>query len=45
MYYILDLRTAPPTEIPDLVFETEFEACDWINLNGDATIYTFTKRD
>jgi hypothetical protein len=44
MYHILDLRTEPPTEVPNLVFQTELEACEWINQNGNATIYTIIKK-
>lgn len=40
MYYILDLRTDPPTEVPNLSFQNEYDACDWINQNGNAVIYT-----
>jgi hypothetical protein len=40
MYYILDLRTDLPSKIEGLEFYTEQEALNWINENGDATIYT-----
>jgi hypothetical protein len=44
MYYIINLTTNPPTEIPNLVFEIENDACDWVNQNGDATEYTIIKK-
>jgi hypothetical protein len=43
MYYIIDLRQDPPIRVPDLVLQTEKECCDWIDENGDASIYTFEK--
>jgi hypothetical protein len=43
MYYILDLTQNPPTIIPDLSFQLEDEACEWISINGNATMYTIVK--
>jgi hypothetical protein len=43
MYHILDLRENPPIIIPDITFETEQECIEWIDNNGDATIYTIEK--
>ena len=45
MYYIIDLQQNPPVRIPNLVFTTEQDACDWININGDAVKYTIEKID
>ena len=45
MYYILNLQINPPMKEPDLVFETEQEACDWIDNNGDAVKYTILKEN
>ena len=43
MYYIINLLINPPIKVPDLAFESEDEACDWINNNGDAVKYTIVK--
>ncbi len=43
MYYIIDLRQDPPQRVPDIQLETPEECCDWIDLNGDASIYTFSE--
>jgi hypothetical protein len=46
MYKILDLRQDPPTQILDLVFDTEEAACKWIDENGAdqaAVIYSPVK--
>lgn len=43
MYYIIDLTTVPQTILPNLEFNTEKEAIDWIGKNGDATIYSISK--
>lgn len=40
MYYILDLRQNPPARLPGIAFETSEECTEWIDQNGDATIYT-----
>lgn len=40
MYYIVDLRYDPPERVQDLQFETPEECCEWIDLNGDVSIYT-----
>lgn len=40
MYYIIDLRNFPPTLIQNLEFNNFDDACDWINQNGDATIFS-----
>lgn len=39
MYYIIDLRKDPPERVPDVQFETQEECCNWIDENGDASIY------
>jgi hypothetical protein len=44
MYYIIDLETNPPQEVPNLSFETENQACDWINQNGNAIIYSIIEK-
>lgn len=43
MYYILDLQQNPPVKLPNISFNTEFEACEWIGTNGDAVKYTIIK--
>ena len=40
MYYVIDLRLDPPERVPDVFFETTEECCEWIDQNGDASIYT-----
>jgi hypothetical protein len=40
MYYVIDLRQDPPQRVPDVKFETLKECCEWIDLNGDVSIYT-----
>jgi hypothetical protein len=44
MYYILDLEQNPPKIIETLEFETEQEACEWIDQNGDAVIYSIVTK-
>jgi hypothetical protein len=34
MYYILDIENNPPTIVPGVSFQTEEEACNWIDLSG-----------
>jgi hypothetical protein len=40
MYYIIDLTKEQPSVIPNLQFTNEIDAIDWINNNGDATMYS-----
>lgn len=40
MYYIIDLIKETPVIIPDLEFKNEIDAINWININGDATMFT-----
>lgn len=42
MYYILDIQQNPPVKLSNS-FDTEIEACNWINDNGDAVKYTIIK--
>ncbi len=34
MYYILDIENNPPTVVAGVSFQTEEEACNWIDLSG-----------
>lgn len=43
MYYILDISQNPPIKIPNINFNTEIEACEWIDNNGNAIKYTIIK--
>ena len=45
MYYILDLEQNPPVKVPNIQFDTELEACKWIDENGDAVKYTIIKEE
>jgi len=40
MYYIIDLRYDPPQRVPDVQFETQEECFEWIDANGDVSIYS-----
>ncbi len=40
MYYIIDLRQDPPVRVQGVEFQTIEECCNWIDQNGDASIYT-----
>jgi hypothetical protein len=40
MYYIIDLTSSSPLVVPNLQFSNEIDAIDWINNNGNATMYT-----
>jgi hypothetical protein len=40
MYYIIDLRKETPLVVPNLEFDNITDAINWINNNGDATMFT-----
>jgi len=40
LYTVLDLTNDPPTIVMGMENKTEYECCEWIDQNGDATQYT-----
>lgn len=40
MYYVIDLRQDPPQKVLEAQFETMAECCEWIDANGDVSIYS-----
>ena len=34
MYYIFNIENNPPVMVPGVSFQTEEEACNWINQSG-----------
>jgi hypothetical protein len=40
MYYVVDLRQDPPHKVEEAQFQTIEECCEWIDENGDVSIYT-----
>jgi|LakMenEpi03Aug12_release.lakeMendotaPanAssembly.Ray.scaffolds.fasta_scaffold1755416_2 hypothetical protein len=40
MYNILDLTKNPPSIIPDLKFDNEKDALEWVEQNGGIMMYT-----
>jgi len=40
MYYVIDLRYDPPQKVQEAQFQTAEECFEWIDANGDVSIYS-----